>query len=93
MNRRTKSNEKVYVLTIIWQFDSGDCGTDVYVYDTLEKAQRHLAYEIEECRNDFKDIDSEETKYVDGDMCWSIWESGEYCYNHMDISIWESEVR
>lgn len=83
----------VYVLTVVWQRDSGECGSSTMVYDTIDKAQKQFKQEMKDARTDFNDLDTEETEYVDGDMGWSIWEEGEYCYNHCDISIQECEVQ
>ena len=85
--------EIVYVLTVGWQFDTGECGNRVGAYDTIEKAQAQMEKEIKCAKTDFSDMDTEEDDYVDGDMSWSIWEKGEYCYNHCDIEIREVEVQ
>ena len=83
---------KVYVLTEVWQIDSGDCGNNVMVYSDIEKAQHDLNLLMEQARKDFHDLETEETEYVDGDMSWSIWEKEEYCYNHIDLTITECDV-
>ena len=82
----------VYVLSVVWQRDSGECGNDVVVYENVEHALKALKNEMTFARKDFSDLDTEETDYTDGDMSWSIWETGEYCYNHCDITITECEV-
>ena len=83
----------VYVLIVTWQRDSGECGTDVMIYNSIESAEKAFKHEIELARIDFNDLDTEEDELVDGDMSWSIWEKGEYCYNHCDIAILEREVK
>ncbi len=83
----------VYVLTVVWQFDSGETGNYVHVYDSLEKAQAQMKLEIKIARNDMSGYDIEETNLVDGDMSYSIWERENYCYNHEDINIYQREVK
>ena len=83
----------VYVLTIIWQRDSGECGSETVVFNTIDKAQERMAKEMENAKKDFGDLDTAETEYAEGDMGWSIWEDGEYCYNHCDITIQECVVQ
>ena len=84
----------VYVLTVVWQRDSGDCGNEVIgVYQDFELAQRLFKNEMKNAKKDLEDLDTEEDNYIDGDMSWSIWEEGEYCYNHIDIQITECEVK
>ena len=85
--------ETVYVLTVIWQRDSGECGDTVAVFQNIDSAQAKMEQEMKDARTDFSDLDTEETEYSDGDMGWSIWETGEYCYNHCDITIREMEVQ
>lgn len=82
----------VYVLTVNWQRDSGECGSAVAVYSTIERANKAFLQEIKDARKDFSDLETEESGLIQGDMSWSIWEKDEYCYNHCDISIWEREV-
>ena len=83
---------EVYVLTIVWQRDSGDFGSDTKVFSSFERAQQEMEIQMESARFDFDDLDTEEDDYVEGDMSWSIWESGEYAYNHCDITIKQCEV-
>lgn len=82
----------IYVLTVVWQRDSGDCGSSVNAYSTIEKANKAFLQEIKDARQYFSDLETEETGLAMGDMSWSIWEKDEYCYNHCDITIWEREV-
>ena len=82
----------VYVLSIVWQFDSGECGSDVLVYDSIEKAEKQLKREIKNAKKDMAHFDIDETQFVDGDMSYSIWEKENYCYNHIDIAVTESQV-
>lgn len=83
---------EVFVLTTVWQCDSGDCGQDIRVFNNLEDAQKVLKQKMEEAREDFSYLDTEEDEFKDGDMSWSIWESQEYCYNHIDLVIYQREV-
>lgn len=79
--------KKVYVLTHSWQFDSGECGQDIGVFATKERAKRAMKELIKEARIDAPDY--VEDKYPDS---YSRYEDGEYCYNHIDIAITECVV-
>ena len=86
-------NETVYVVVESWQFDSGDVGENVRVYESLEEAQKYLL--------DLYALAKEETieKFPDNwnvssdDMSFSFWESDNYNYNHHDGTIYQREVR
>lgn len=82
----------VYVLTVVWQCDSGECGSHTKVFQSVEDALKEMKAEMNTARADFNGLDTEETEYADGDMGWSIWEAGEYCYNHIDITVQECYV-
>lgn len=82
----------VYILSVVWQFDSGDCGSEVRAFETFEDAMTAMKAEMKSARKDFERWETEETSFSQGDMSWSIWEEGEYCYNHIDITITECEV-
>lgn len=82
----------VYVVSVVWQRDSGECGSNVRVFQDVEKAFEQMKIEMESARTDFSDLSTEESDYADGDMSWSIWEEGEYCYNHIDVTITECYV-
>lgn len=83
----------VYVMVCNYHcVDNGDFATDVMVYETFEKAQEEMQKLMVEVRGDFKYYDTEETEYSEGDMAWSIWESGEWVNHHCDIVIYEREV-
>ena len=84
---------KVYVVVEDWQFDDGECGTETYVFETLAQAQGQmggLSLDIKKVfENNFKDnydVDK-------NDMSVSYYESGEYCYNHHNVAIYEREIR
>ena len=85
----------VYVLTSTYIcVDSGDYESRVDgVYENVDKALKQMAQEIEDTRTDFKDYDTEEDNYVEGDMSWSIWEKEQYMSHHCDIQITEQEVQ
>ena len=82
----------VYVLSVVWQRDSGETGNEIAVYSTIERASKAFLKEIEYAKQDFDDLETETTPLATGDMSWSIWETGEYCYNHCDIVIFQKEV-
>lgn len=85
----------IYVLVSNYlNVDSGDCDTIVIgVYSTYEQAQERMKQEMEVTRNYFEYIDTDENDFVEGDMSWSIWETGEYMSHHCDIIINECEVQ
>lgn len=84
----------VYVLTSTYVcVDSGDFETRVDgVYEDIDKALEQMKQEIKDARTDFKDYDTEEDNYVEGDTSWSIWEKAEYMSHHCDIKIIECAV-
>lgn len=84
--------EEVYVLVQSWQFDSGECGEEVYVFDTLEKAQKRFEKEIKWAREDMEAAVSNMKEEKD-DMSYSVYEEGEYCYNHIDLIIYKRKVK
>lgn len=86
---------EVIVLVNNWQFDSGECGTRCEgVFTKKEDALKRFNELVKDARTDMNEIDTEETKINDGELeSWSIWESGEYCYNHIDIIVSVKEVK
>lgn len=87
--------EKVYVLVDSWQFDSGEVGEEIEVFDTFEKAQEEFKKRIKTARQEMNGMfDSDEIEETDPDvMSFSIFEKEEYCYNHIDINIYEKEIK
>ncbi len=85
----------VYILTSTYtDVDSGDYESHVVgVYENVEDALKQMKQEIKDAKIDFENYDTEEDDYVDGDMSWSIWESGQYVSHHCDIQITECEVQ
>ena len=85
----------VYVLTSTYVcVDSGDYESCVLgVYESIEDALEQMEQEIKDARTDFKEYDTEEDDYVEGDMCWSIWEKEQYMSHHCDIEITECKVK
>ena len=82
--------EKVYVVLNEWQFDSGECGSEVEVFSNLEKAQEWKKYLSDLAKNDFNsfsEIDEE-----DKEMHYVICEKSEYCYNHIVITVYEKQI-
>lgn len=86
---------KVYVLTSTYIcVDSGDYEHIVEgVYENVDDALKQMKQDIKDTKNDFKDYDTEEDNYVEGDMSWSIWETEEYMSHHCDIQITECEIK
>lgn len=86
-------NETVYVLVHEYQFNDGECGIDVEVFEDLEQAQKRM----KEIAND-SEISWDEcfdTNYVKdaGDMSIDFYECGNYNYNHETITIFQREVK
>ena len=83
----------VYVLVESWQMDCGECGFYVVkVCETYHQAYDYLLTKVKEAKIDMCGLETEEDPLVEGDMNWSIWKKGEYCYNHIDLKIEEKEV-
>lgn len=83
---------KVYVLVHEYQFDSGECGLETYVYDSLEKAQKELEKFVKDAEiswDEFFDTDYEKEQ---NEIRAAFFETGEYCYNHENITIYERDV-
>ena len=85
----------VYVLTSTYIcVDSGDYENRIDgVYENVEDALKQMKQEIKDTRIDFEDYDIEEDAYVEGDMCWSIWEKEQFMSHHCVIQITECEVK
>ena len=85
----------VYVVKSTYiDVDSGDFESRVEgVFENIEGAHTLMVNLIKDTRHDFKDYDTEEEDYVDGDMSWSIWEKEYYMSHHCDITISECEVK
>ena len=82
----------VYAYINSWQMDSGECGEFVKVFTHLEDALNMLKDDMVEARQNMEHLETEETDYQEGDFSWSIWEKGEYCYNHIDLNIYQRTV-
>ena len=84
------------VYVVMYNFidvDGGSFDTDVIgVFDSFEKAKKYFLDEMKTQRDYFKDYDTGEEDYVDGDMSWSIWEKDEYANHHFDLFIKEQVV-
>lgn len=80
---------KVYLVIEDWSMDSGECGVDVEVYATRERAVKRLAERAEEIKRSkhYKEIDYEPADYIDAYM--DRWYNDE----HDHVYIKESEVR
>ena len=84
---------KVFVCVDDWQFDSGDTGCEVKVFAELEKALEWLKNAKSDAISDICGfLNADEIESEEGDRAFSIWEEGEYCYNHIDLTILEKEI-
>lgn len=85
--------EKVYVLTIDWsiKFESGN---DVQVFADRESAIEQLKVEFAAACEDMSHI---EEPVIEDDIetqgCFSVYEDGSYCENHIDGEIREEVVK
>lgn len=82
---------KVYVFERINVYDGCE-DTTIRVYADLEKATQVLKEQMEAVKEEFEGSDFETTNYVEGDMSWAIWDEGEFCMNHVSLTIYEKEV-
>ena len=85
----------VYILFVHYTYiQKGVCTCDcLEAYKDFEEAQKHMLEEIEMARTDFQPFDTEEDPYVEGDMCWSIWEKGYQVSHNVTITIIERELK
>lgn len=81
----------VYVFERINVYDGFE-DTTIRVYADLEKATQILKEQIEMVKEEFEECDYDAENYVEGDMSWTIWEEGEFCMNHVSLTIYEREV-
>ena len=86
-------DNEVYVLVHEWQFDTGETGIVVRVYDSLEKAKEQLDIEYEFAKKEWStELFPDSWNVESSDMSFSFWESDEYCYNHETFTIFQREV-
>ena len=79
---------KVYVYVHEWQFDSGDCGMETRVFDTVEKAKKQQMADYAPSLVDFQDRFGKDCVEVEKTpLTTSVFERGEYCYNHENFVI------
>ena len=85
---------KVFVLMSTYiDVDSGEYESRVDgVYESVEDANKQMQQEIKDTRTDFKNYDTEEDNYVEGDMTWSIWEKDCYMSHSCVIKITQCEI-
>lgn len=81
---------KVFVISEVWQMDSGDFGDTVQVFKNFEDVKKVMGEHIKDARNDFRHLDTSEEI---GETYYSIWEKEAYAYNHIDIKVSEVEVQ
>ena len=80
--------EEVYVVIVSYlNVDEGACENSIQVYDSLNKATQRMKLEIEDAKMHFQNYNYDDDTYSDGDMEYSIWESGEYLSHHITIEI------
>lgn len=82
---------QVYVLVEEWQYDCGDWGQEISVYEELETAMKQFKCLMEDAKKDMPDYVSD--KYCEGDLNWSRYEEENYCYNHYNLTIYVRDVQ
>lgn len=85
----------VYILFVHYTYiQDGDYSCEfIGAYKDFEEAQKHMLEEIESARVDFQSYDTEEEPYIEGNMCWSIWEKGYQVSHNTTIIINECEPK
>ncbi len=82
---------KVWTVIYSYQFDTGDCGIRCEgMFTSRATAVAKLGELMTEAKKGWSKETEDEYDVESG--TYSIWEKGEYCYNHIDIIIFEGEV-
>ena len=82
--------EKVYVLTVEYQYDSGENGMEFMVFKKYENAVERFDQEVKKAKLDFENVTSDseiEITNVGENKHWTIFENGAYSYNHINIKL------
>lgn len=83
---------KVYVLVHEWQFDSGENGMEVEVFENLTKAQKRKTEIEENCKITWDEFFDTNYELEENENVATFYECGEYCYNHENIFVYERIV-
>lgn len=83
---------KVYVLVHEYQFDSGEYNLEIYVYDSLEKAQKELKKLVEEYETCWEERFDTNYEKEQNEISATFFECEGYLYNHETMFIHEREV-
>lgn len=81
---------KIYLIIVEWQYDSGENGLDIQAFKNYENAEKEFNAQVEMAKVDFENVTSNseiEITNVGENKHWSIFENGEYCYNHINIKL------
>ncbi len=85
--------DEIYVLVHTWQYDVGETGQKVLCFDSLRKAIKAMKESFEQVQDYYEERFGNNYDVDKDDMSISVYESGEYCYNHDDIIIYQREVK
>ena len=83
--------QNVFVLVEEWQYDSGDYGQEIFVYNDFENVMERFKSLMKQAKKDLPDYVSDD--YCEGDLSWNRYEENEYCYNHYTLTIYIREVK
>lgn len=100
MKREIEKNltekKKVFVIVKEWQYDTGENGLEVCgVYSNYKKAKEKFDSEVKDAQIDFGYDAKNAGDDTTVELCensFSIYETGEYCYNHIDIFMTEEKI-
>ena len=81
-----------YVVIHEYQYDSGDNGLECWIFQELEFAKQKMNEEAKIAKQCMLDNVSDIEEDI-GEMYYSVYEQGEYCYNHENIIIKRTEVQ
>lgn len=85
--------EEVYVVVYSYQYDSGETGEQVYVYDSFEKAKQTMKDIYVGVIPYYRERFGKGNYVEEKDEMWiSLYKNGEYAYNHDNITIYQREV-
>ena len=84
------AKKTVYVVIEDWQYDVGDNGINVWVFDTKKKAENQLLKLYHEVKDDFESKNYDSMIVLGRSI--SYWEPEEWAYNHYSANIFKREI-
>lgn len=86
----------VYLIINEWQYDSGEHGLDVIAFKNYDTALEQYYKDVDMAKCDFENVTSnyeeEESDYDDAKV-FTIYENGEYCFNHINVKLVYKKLR